>query len=256
MIALVTGASSGLGRDMARYLSKKGYDLIITARNKEKLQDLKDELEKENNVKVDIISRDLSKTDECESLYYEVKEKYGTIDILINNAGFGLCGKFTETDLNMELAMIDTNIKAVHILTKLFLKDMLEKDKGRILNVSSIAGFMPGPLMTTYYSSKAYVLRFTESIREELRREKSKIKICALCPGPVNTNFNDVANVKFALDGQSSEYVAKYAIDKLLKDKMIIIPGWKIKMLRIISKITPESITAKFTYNTQERKIK
>ena len=125
--------------------------------------------------------------------------------------------------------MIHTNIIAYHILTKLYLKEMIKKDSGKILNVESIAGFMPGPLMTTYYSTKNYVVRFSESIREELRRKKSKVQISILCPGPVDTNFNKVADVEFALKGLSSEYVAKYAINKFLKGKFYIVPGWKIK---------------------------
>ena len=255
MIALVTGASSGLGRDMARYLSKLGYDLIITARNKANLEDLKQEIEKENKTKVDVMPRDLSKTEDCKSLYEEVKEKYENIDILINNAGFGLCGEFFETDLDFELSMIDTNIKALHILTKLFLKDMVKKDQGRILNVGSVASFMPGPLMATYYSTKSYVLRLTESIKEELNKKKSNVKISVLCPGPINTNFNKVANVQFALKGLSSDYVAKYAIDKMLKDKTIIAVGWKIKLTRFLTKISPDSINAKCCYKMQRRKL-
>lgn len=255
MIALVTGASSGIGRDMARTLNNLGYNLIITARDREKLEELKKELNKKNDKIVDVIVKDLSKTDECISLYNEIKEKYEFIDIVINNAGFGLCGRFTETSIEKELSMIDTNIKAVHILTKLFLKDMVEKDKGRILNVSSIAGFMPGPLMATYYSTKNYVLRLTQSIKEELNKGKSNVKISVLCPGPVNTNFNDVADVKFAIKGLSSEYVAKYAIDKMLKNKTIIIVGWKIKIARFLSKISPDMIVAKVCYHMQRRKI-
>ena len=255
MIALVTGASSGLGRDMARYLSKLGYNLIITARNEANLEDLKQELEKEKNTKVDVMPRDLSKVQDCKSLYDEVKEKYENIDLLINNAGFGLSGEFVETDLDFELSMIDTNIKAVHILTKLFLKDMVKMDKGIIMNVGSVASFMPGPLMATYYSSKSYVLRLTESIKEELNKKKSNVKICVLCPGPINTNFNKVANVQFALKGLSSEYVAKYAIDNMLKNKTIISVGWKIKFIRVLTKITPDFINAKFCYKMQRRKI-
>lgn len=255
MIALVTGASSGIGRDMARYLNELGYDLIITARDREKLEELKKELNHKNDRIVDIRIKDLSKTEECKTLYREVKEKYGTIDILINNAGFGLCGKFVETDLKTELEMIDTNIKAVHILTKLFLKDMVKKDQGRILNVSSVAGFMPGPLMATYYATKNYVLRMSQAIKEELNKSKSKVKISVLCPGPVNTNFNDVANVKFALKGLSSEYVAKYAIDHMLKNKTMIAVGSKIKIARWLSKISPDNIVAKVCYHMQKRKI-
>lgn len=255
MIALVTGASSGIGRDIARYLNSLGYDLIITARDSKKLEALKNELNAKNDKIVDVIVKDLAKTEECISLYNEIKAKYEFVDIVINNAGFGLCGRFCDTSLEKELSMIDTNIKAVHILTKLFLKDMVEKDKGRILNVSSIAGFMPGPLMATYYSTKNYVLRLTQSIKEELNKSKSNVKISVLCPGPVNTNFNNIANVKFALKGLSSEYVAKYAIDKMLKNKTIIVVGWKIKLARFLSKISPDTIVAKVCYHMQVRKI-
>ena len=139
MIALVTGASSGIGRDMSRYLNELGYDIIIVARNEEKLISLKKELEDKNTGKVDIILADLSNIDECKKIYRQVKEKYNEIDLLINNAGFGLFEEFIDTDLSKELSMIDTNIKATHILMKLFLKDMVERNRGKILNVASIA---------------------------------------------------------------------------------------------------------------------
>jgi short-chain dehydrogenases of various substrate specificities len=255
MIALITGASSGIGRDMARILNNLNYDIIITARNEESLKELKKELNEKNNNKVDIYLADLSKEEECLKLYNEVKEKYQNIDLLINNAGFGLCGKMINTDLETEMKMIDTNIKAVHILTKLFLKDMVQRDSGRILNVASVAAFMAGPLMATYYASKNYVLRFSQAIKEELKKDKSNVKISVLCPGPVNTNFNKVANVKFALKSLSSEYVAKYAINKTLKGKFLIIPGWKIKIARFLSKISPDTISTKICYHMQSKKI-
>lgn len=260
MVALVTGASSGIGRDMARYLNKLGYNLIITARDEQKLKELKEELEikKEknqyNNTSIDIFIADLRKEQECIELYKHVKEKYKNIDILINNAGFGTFGSFLETDLETELNMIDVNIKAVHILTKLFIQDMVRENKGTILNVSSVAGFMPGPLMATYYGTKNYVFRLSEALREELRKKKSNVKISVLCPGPVKTNFNKVAKVKFNLHEASSQYVAKYAIDKLLKHKFLIIPKFSIKMARFFSKITPDNILAKVCYHMQEKK--
>ena len=151
--------------------------------------------------------------------------------------------------------MIELNVKTVHTLTKLFLKDFVKKDKGYILNVASSAAFMPGPLMATYYATKAYVLHLTESVNEELRRKKSNVYIGALCPGPVNTNFNKVADVQFALKGLSSEYVAKYAVDKLFKGKFYIVPGWKIKLARFGAKIAPNNLVAKICYNMQRRKI-
>ena len=247
MKALVTGASSGIGRDIAKELSEKGYELILVARDLEKLNELKSEL-KTNS---EIVSMDVSRTENCKQLH----EKYKDIDILVNNAGFGDCGYFTDTNLEKEIQMINTNIIGYHVLTKLYLKDMKEKNSGKILNVASIAGFMPGPLMATYYSTKSYVVRLSESIREELRREKSNVQISILCPGPVNTNFNKVADVQFALKGLRSEYVAKYAVENMLKGKFYIVPGWKIKLARLGAKIAPSSFVAKISYKMQRRKI-
>lgn len=248
MKALITGASSGMGRDMAKILSQKGYDLILVARDEKKLEEVKKQLKSETK----IVVMDISNEENCKKLYEENKD----IDILINNAGFGDCGHFEETSLDKDIQMIHTNIIAYHILTKLYLKEMIKKDSGKILNVASIAGFMPGPLMTTYYSTKNYVVRFSESIREELRRKKSKVQISILCPGPVDTNFNKVADVEFALKGLSSEYVAKYAINKFFKGKFYIVPGWKIKLARIGAKLAPASFVAKISYNMQKRKIR
>ena len=248
MKALVTGASSGIGRDMARYLSGLGYDIIAVARDGVHLSKLKEELK----TNVETISIDLADTDACKQLYELVKNK--NIDVLINNAGFGDFGEFTNTDLDKELNMIDVNIKAMHILAKLFLQDMVKRNNGYILNVASIAGFMPGPLMATYYSTKAYIVRLTQSLYTELKKKKSKVKVSVLCPGPVNTNFNKVANVHFNLKGQSSEYVAKYAIDKMLKGKLIILPGLKIKLARCLAKISPEKIVARVCMMMQEKK--
>lgn len=246
MRALITGASSGIGRDMARELDKMGYDLVLVSRDMNKLQEVKNSL-KGN---IEIIALDLAEEENCKSLY----EKAKNIDILINNAGFGTFGNFQKTELDKELDLIDTNIKAVHILTKLYLKDMVEKNEGRILNVASIAGFMPGPLMCAYYSSKAYVVRLSEGIREELKKQKSNVKISILCPGPVDTNFNNVAGVKFKLPSYTSEHVAKYAINKMFKNKFIIVPGIKIKLTRFLAKISPNNITSKIVYIMQERK--
>lgn len=247
MRALITGASSGIGRDIARNLSKKGYELILVSRDLVKLK----ELQKEIKTNTEIVSMDVSKPDNCERLH----KKYNNIDILVNNAGFGDCGHFINTSLEKEIQMINTNIIGYHVLTKLYLKDMQKANKGKILNVASIAGFMPGPLMATYYSTKAYVVRLSEAIREELKKEKSNVRISILCPGPVNTNFNKVADVQFALKGLSSEYVAKYAVRKLLKGKFYIVPGWKIRLARIGAKIAPTNLVAKITYKMQKRKI-
>lgn len=255
MIALVTGASSGIGRDIARELAKRKYDIIAVARNEEELKKLKKELEAIYQIKVDIRAMDLIDRDGCRKLHEDVKAKYGVIDILVNDAGFGTCGKFTDTDLEKELGIIDTNIVALHILTKLFLKDMVRVNKGYILNVASIAGFMPGPLMATYYSTKAYVVRLTQSIRHELFKQKSKVKISALCPGPVKTNFNKVADVKFNIAEADSKQVACYAIKKMMQGRTLIFPSFFIWLGRIFSKILPDQVSAFFCYYAQKRKI-
>ena len=252
MKVLLTGASSGIGRDMAKILNDKKYDLVLVARDEEKLNNVKKELEKEEKEnKIETISMDLSIEENCKKLCEQVKD----IDILINNAGFGDCGDFTKTDLNKDIKMIKTNVVAYHILTKEYLKQMKEKNKGKILNVASIAGFMPGPLMATYYATKAYVVRLSEAIREELKKEKSNIKISILCPGPVNTNFNKVANVKFKIREANSFDVAKYAIEKMEKGKFYIIPGLDVKLAKIGAKIFPTKLVAKVTYMVQKRKI-
>ena len=248
MKALITGASSGIGRDMARYLSKLGYDIIAVAQNEERLKKLQSDLK----TNVQIISMDLSKKENCIDLYEKTKNE--NIDLLVNNAGFGVFGNFNETDLEKEINLINTNITAVHILTKLFLKDMIKKDSGRILNVSSIASFAPGPLMVAYYASKAYVTRMSQGIYRELKKKKSNVHISVLCPGPVATNFNNVAGVHFSIKELSSQYVAKYAIDKTLKNKLVIVPGFLNKVMRILSKIAPSKLSSEVVYHNQTRK--
>lgn len=248
MKALVTGASSGIGRDIAIELSKRGYELILVARNKELLQEVQNEIK----TKSDVISIDLSNQDNCFKLYDMVKND--DIDVLINNAGFGVFGEFTKTSLDKELSMINLNIDTVHILTKLFLSDFVKRDKGYILNVASSAAFNPGPLMAGYYASKAYVLRLTESIYGELKKTKSNVYIGVLCPGPVDTNFNKVASVQFAVKALTSSDVAKYAVKKMFKRKLTIIPGFTMKLCHIFNRFIPIKLLTKITYNIQKKK--
>lgn len=250
MKALITGGSSGIGYSMAKYLSSLGYDLILVARDKEKLQKIQKELPTE----VKIIVADLSNEAKLKELY--VLCKNDNIDILINNAGFGMFGSFSESDLSRELEMINLNIKTLHILTKFFLKDMKKRGKGYILNVSSAASFQAGPLMSTYYATKSYVTKLTLAIYEELRREKSGVHISCLCPGPVSTNFNDVANVQFAMKSLDSDYVAKYAIDKMFKNKLIIVPGFKMKATIFLNRLVSNKFALKVVYNFQKKKEK
>lgn len=248
MRALITGASSGIGKEIAILLSKKGYDIIAVAREREKLEALKREI----TTVVTTIQMDLAQPENCKKLYELTKEE--KVDILVNNAGFGDFGEFVTTSLEKEMQMIQTNIEALHILTKLFLQDMKQRDKGYILNVASIAGFMPGPLMATYYASKAYVVRLSQAIYEELKKDKSNVSISLLCPGPVNTNFNTVAGAQFNLHSMDSKTVASYAIHKMFKKKLIILPGLSIKCIRFLSKLAPDKLVAKVAYQVQEKK--
>lgn len=250
MKILITGASSGIGKDMAKVLAKKENEITIIARDENKLNQTKKELE-EKGAKVKIIVADLSNEENCKEIYKKVPE----IDVLINNAGFGDCGNFTKTSLEKELNMIKTNIIAYHILTKLYLTDMKAKNSGKILNVASIAGFMPGPLMATYYATKNYVVKLSEAIREELKKEKSNVQISILCPGPVETNFNKIANVKFNLREANSMKVAQYAIKQFEKGKFYIIPGIDVKIAKIGAKLLPTNVISKFAYMAQKRKL-
>lgn len=247
MRALITGASSGIGKDIAKELARRGYDIIIVARSEDKLNSIKEEI---RNVNCEVIPMDISNLDNCKVLH----DKVGYVDILVNNAGFGLFGKFNETDVNREMEMVDLNVKSLHVLTKLFLSDMVKKNSGYILNVSSIAGHLPGPFMSTYYASKHYVSCLSESINEELKKDKLNVRVGTLNPGPVETNFNSVANVKFNLKSLTSQYVASYTVDKMLKGKTDITPGFKIRCTRFFAKIVPNNVLAHFVYNTQKKR--
>lgn len=248
MKVLITGASSGIGKEMAYYMASLGHDLILVARSGNALNEIKDNVA----VNVKIIELDLLVEENVLKLYQQTKDE--AIDILINNAGFGLFGMFAKTDLERELEMIDLNIKAYHILTKLFLQDFVARDSGYILNVGSSAGFMAGPRLSTYYATKNYVNKLTIAINEELRHMKSNVYIGVLCPGPVNTNFNKVAKGDFSLKEASAQYVAKYAIDKMFKKKMIIVPKLSIKLLIFITRFTPTRLQLMATYQIQWRK--
>lgn len=249
MKALITGGSSGIGEAIAKELSKKGIEIILVARNEANLKKTAKKIG--NNTK--IIIADISKEKECKELYEKVKDE--NIDILINSAGIGLHGKFTNDKLDDQLNLINLNIKAVQILTKLFLDDFSKKNKGYILNIASTAAFSPGPLMATYFASKAYILRLTEAISEELRQENSNVYIGCLCPGPVNTHFNDKLGIKFN-KAQNSAELARYAIKQMFKRKIVIIPTLNHKLNSFFNKFVPRKILLNANYNVQIKKIK
>ena len=249
MKALITGASSGIGLDMAKYLATKKYELILVSRNKEKLEEIQEELP----TKVTIVVADLSNEQRVKDLYVFAKQE--NVDILINNAGLGDFGPLTDTDINKDLELINTNIKAVHILTKYMVKDMEKKKTDTyIMNVASSAAFQPGPLMSTYYATKSYVYQLTEALYYEEKKKKTNVHVSVLCPGPVATNFNNVAGVHFSVKPLSSSYVAKYAIDKMFKNKMLIIPGIKMKLSKFFSRFVSDKFMLRIIYRIQKKK--
>jgi len=249
MKALITGASSGIGKAIAYELASRGIDLILVARRGLLLKEIKNDL----NVNVKCYQLDLSDMKDIEYLYKAVKDE--NIDIVVNNAGFGLFGYFNETDITREFEMIDVNIKAVHYMTKLFLHDFIKKDKGYILNVASSAGFLAGPHLSTYYATKNYVCRLDEAIYQELKEKNSKVKISSLCPGPVQTEFNDVAGGTFKSKGMTPEKVAKVAVDGMFKGKMTIIPGFKYKLGIFFRGLLPKKLELYIISKYQQKKM-
>lgn len=250
MKAIVTGASSGIGKDITLELVRRGYEIIAVSKEQDKL----DELKKEVPQVVQCIAMDLSNRENCFKLYDMLKDE--DIDILVNNAGFGTVGKFVETNLDFETQMIDTNCVAVHILMKLFLKDMVKKNKGRILNVSSIAAFSPGANMATYFATKSYVYRLTQSVWQELKWMKSKVTVTVLCPSPTRTNFLDVANVKFSMNYLTSAYVAKCGVKAMLKGKWCVTPGISGKFTKVAAKLIPDKLMGKIVGRVPSKKDK
>ncbi len=246
--ALITGASSGIGRDIARELSARGWRLLLVARRRDRLEELARELHTPCRIYV----CDVSSEKNCRWLYERAKEQ--DVSLLVNGAGFGLYGRFAETDLDRELEMIDVNIRAVHILTKLFLRDFMAKNEGRILNIASSAGFLPGPLLSTYYATKNYVVRLSEAIYEELRADGSAVTISCLCPGPVDTEFNQVAGVQFGIDSLSSEQVAGEAVEQTLRGKLLIVPGTMMKLGTAAARFVPEKPLLRIVRGIQMRK--
>ena len=238
--ALITGASSGFGAELAKQLSAKGWRTILAARRVDRLEELAKSLPCESR----IIPTDLGTFEGCKALFDAVADE--DIDLLINNAGFGYFGVFTESSLEREMEMVDLNCKALHVLMKLFLKKMQAKNSGTILNVASVAAYLIGPLMASYYATKAYVLKLSLSVDAELRKSGSKVRVLVLCPGPADTEFNDVAGVNVGIKGKSAEFIARCAIKGIERGKSPINPGFLVKAGRIAARIAPDRLAADF----------
>lgn len=240
---LITGASSGLGYEFVKLFSKDNYDLILVARNVKRLEEIKNQFP---NINIMLFPKDLTKPNAVKELYHEIKAENLNIDVLINNAGFGLLGKFDELDIDKEIDMINLNVSALTELTYYVLKEMKKRNEGRILNVASIAAFAPGPLMAVYHATKAYVLSFSEALAEDLK--ETGIAITILCPGPTTTNFAKVAasdNTRMFNNAMDAETVAKSGYNALMRNKRVIVTGAVNKTAVFFTRFFPRSLTAK-----------
>ena len=249
MYALITGASSGIGKAMAYELAKRGYNLILVARREKELLALKTNLETQYSVHSVVITTDISSQENCKKLHNDVLSL--NPEIVINNAGFGRVGLFSSIDLDNEISMIQTNILAVQTLTKLFAQSM---KNGVILNVASMAGMLPTPLMATYAATKSYVLNFSRAVNYELKKSKSNVRVLTLNPGPVETEFGSVAQTKQKMKGMSAERCAKIAIKGLLRRKSVIVPGFSMKLMRVLIKFIPMDLILPIAYRIQNKK--
>ena len=245
MLAVITGASSGLGLEFALQLDKMGYDTVLVARREDKLLQVKAQLK--NSCFIEVL--DLSKSENCIKLY----EKYHSADILINNAGFGKFGAISESDLNDDLGMININVTAMYVLQKLYLTEFIKRGSGRILNTASAAAFMAGPYFAMYYASKSFVMRASQAASREAKG--TGVTVSAFCPGSVITEFNSVAGTTSSSKPITAKVAVEYAIKKMFKGKVMIIPTLKIKAAFVISKLMPERMLTEFSYRTQKKRF-
>lgn len=244
--ALITGASTGIGAELALVFARQGYDLVLVARNEAQLRDVAAQCEKAGNAKARVLVKDLSAASASSEIFQELQSAGVRVDVLMNNAGFGNHGSFAQTDLDTDLRLLQVNIVALTALTKLFLRPMVERGSGKILNVASTAGFQPGPWMATYYASKAYVLHFSEAIAQELAG--SGVTVTALCPGPVRTEFSKRAGIQgsrlFRGGAMDAASVAQAGYEGLIRGRRIVIPGISNRLLTIAGRFSPRRATA------------
>jgi short-subunit dehydrogenase len=253
--ALITGGSGGIGLEIAKVLARRGFNLVLVARNRDALEAAAGQIEGKHTVSVHVFAADLRRRESPEAIFDFLRNGSIGIDVLVNNAGFGLGGEFAETELTRELEMIQVNIAALTHLTKLFLPAMIKRKSGRILNVASTAAFVPGPLMAVYYATKAYVLSFSQALAEELRN--TGVTVTALCPGPTRTEFAEQAQVGnsrlFTAFGiADATDVAEYGVSAMLHGRRVAIPGLKNKIVAQANRFAPRALTAKVARLAQE----
>jgi len=254
--ALITGASSGIGYELSKVFSKNGYNLVLVSRNTEKLKIISEEIRKQHDIQVKVIPKDLCKSPAPQELYDEVAAEGVNIDVLVNNAGIGTYGKFTDSSTEKHLDQIQLNITSLTMLCKLFGTDMVKNGSGRILNVASTAAFLAGPLMSTYYASKAYVLMFSEALKNELKQDG--VTVTVLCPGPTQTEFfkrNDMIGIKLERSPyiMNAAKVAEIGFSGLLKGKTIVIPGLINKLLAFSVRLTPRRVVTAIASSLNQR---
>jgi short-subunit dehydrogenase len=244
--ALITGASSGLGKEFARLFAVDKWDLVLVARSEDKLRDLADQLQAAHGITAHAIAADLASDAGVQSVVGALSQKGIVVDALVNNAGFGAYGNFWETDAAKERGMIDLNITALTMLTKALLPGMIARKRGKILNVASLAAFLPGPLLAVYYATKVYVLSFSMAIRNELHG--TGVTVTCLCPGPTKTHFSDAAQVGNALlfrhGLMDAKTVALAGYRGCMREKGVVIPGLRNKISALLAKIAPPSWAA------------
>lgn len=248
--AVITGASSGLGEEFARQLAAAGYDLLLVARREDRMQALAATLP----TRCEVVAADLSRPEVCEQLARRLATR--RVDLFLNNAGFGVCGDFLSTEPDRELAMVDLNVRAVQFFTKRMVLQMERQGGGALLNVGSSAGLLPaGPYMAAYYATKAYVVSLSRAVAAELRASGSPVYVGCLCPGPVDTEFNAVAQVRFALPGISAADCVRWALAGVRRRKTIIVPGRGMAAAMALSRIVPVGLLIRLVASQQKRKL-
>ena len=247
--ALITGATSGIGLELAQLFAGDGHDLVIVARRKELLNKIADQIKTDFGVKVTVIPKDLTEKDSPQEIFDQLSDSGIEIGIVVNNAGFGAVGEFSDLDHQRQIDMLNLNINSLVSLTRLFLPDMIERNHGGILNVGSLAGFQPGPYAAVYYATKAFVLSFTESLAEELKGKN--IKISCLAPGPTNTEFGEVSGLDksflFKFGTMGAKEVARQGYMGFKSGKTIVIPGFTNRLLPFLVRISPRTLVRKIT---------
>lgn len=244
---LVTGASSGIGLELAKCFAADKSNLVLVARSTEALEKLAAELRQEFKIQVHVLTADLAKPESAQWIFDEMGRAGITVDVLVNNAGFGLQGMFNDLSLGRQMEILQVNQTALTALTGLFLPSMITRNRGGILNVGSIAAFQPGPVMALYFASKAYVQSFTEALAAEL--SETQIHVSVLCPGPTSTNFGKVARGgkvrRRKLPGMTAQAVAKYGYERFRQRRVVIIPGLGNKMSVFFVRFIPRSVLRK-----------